>query len=108
MTRVEFFSQDDKITGFCCQGHSGYAEAGADIVCAAVSATVSFAANTITDVLGVRAKLKVKEDEARITLTLPASYEDEDAVQAVLQGMMLTLTSWRDEYPDNLEVVMEV
>ena len=58
--------------------------------------------------LGVRAKLKVKEDEARITLTLPTSYEDEDAVQAVLQGMMLTLTSWRDEYPDNLEVVMEV
>ena len=108
MTRVEFFSQDDKITGFCCQGHSGYAEEGADIVCAAVSATVSFASNTITDVLGVRAKLKVKEDEARITLTLPTSYEDEDAVQAVLQGMMLTLTSWRDQYPDNLEVVMEV
>ena len=108
MTRVEFFSQDGRITGFCCQGHSGLAEAGSDIVCAAVSATVQFAECTITDVLGVRAKSKVKEDEAQITLTLPASYEQEDAVQAVLHGMMLSLTCWRDQYPDNLEVVMEV
>lgn len=108
MTRIEFFSQDDRISGFCCQGHSGYAEEGSDIVCAAVTTAVSFAANTITDVLGVRAKLKVKDDEAQITLTLPASYEQEEAVQAVLQGMMLTLMSWRDQYPENLEVVMEV
>lgn len=108
MTQVEFFSQDGRISGFCCQGHSGYAEEGADIVCAAVSTAVSFAANTITDVLGVRAKLKVKDDEAQITLTLPAAYEQEEAVQAVLQGMMLTLMNWRDQYPDNLEVVMEV
>lgn len=108
MTRVEFFSQDDRITGFCCQGHSGYAEAGADIVCAAVSTAVSFAVNTISDVLGVRAKCKVQQDEARITLTLPATCESEDAVQAVLTGMMLTLTKWRDDYPDYLEVVMEV
>ena len=54
MTRVEFFSEGDKITGFCCQGHSGYAESGADIVCAAVSTAVTFAETTITDVLGVR------------------------------------------------------
>ena len=108
MTRIELFSQDDRIYGFWCQGHSGYAEEGSDIVCAAVTTAVSFAANTITDVLGVRAKLKVKDDEAQITLTLPASYEQEEAVQAVLQGMMLTLMSWRDQYPENLEVVMEV
>ena len=108
MTRIEFFSQDDWISGFCGQGHSGYAEEGSDIVCATVTTAISIAANTITDVLGVRAKLKVKDDEAQITLTLPASYEQEEAVQAVLQGMMLTLMSWRDQYPENLEVVMEV
>ena len=47
----------------------------ADIVCAAVSTAVTFAERTITDVLGVRAKVRVQEDEARITLTLPAAYE---------------------------------
>ena len=107
MTRIDFFNQDGRITGFCCSGHSGYAEAGADIICAAVSTAVTFAADTITEVLGERAKVKVNEAEARITLKLPAACEEEEAVQAVLAGMMLTLSHWRDDYPDYIEV-MEV
>ena len=107
MTRVEFFDQDGRISGFTVSGHSGYAEAGADIICAAVSTAVQFAECTIVDVLGNRVKTKVNEEEARITLTLPASCEDEDAVQAVLTGMMLTLCELRDQYPDYIEV-MEV
>ena len=55
MTRIDFFNADGRITGFCCSGHSGYAEAGADIICAAVSTAVTFAADTITEVLGERA-----------------------------------------------------
>lgn len=107
MTRVEFFDQDGRISGFTVSGHSGYAEAGSDIVCAAVSTAVQFAETTISDVLGNRVKTKVNEEEARITLTLPASCEDEEAVQAVLTGMMLTLCELRDQYPDYIEV-MEV
>ena len=47
MTRCEFFTEDDRITGFSISGHSGYAEAGADIVCAAISAVVTMAEATI-------------------------------------------------------------
>ena len=43
--------------------------------------------------------------QARITLTLPATCESEEAVQAVLSGMMLTLCSLRDDYPDYIEVL---
>ena len=77
MTRVEFFDQDGRITGFSCSGHSGYAEEGSDIVCAAVSTAVKLAECTINDVLGERAKT----------------------------GMMLTLCSLRDDYPDYIEVL---
>ena len=96
---------EPRITGFSCSGHSGYAEEGSDIVCAAVTTAVRFAECTINDVLGERAKTRVKEDEARISLTLPATCENEEAVQAVLTGMMLTLCSLRDEYPDYIEVL---
>ena len=105
MTRCEFFTEDDRITGFSVSGHSGYAEAGSDIVCAAVSAVVSMAEATINDVCGAKAKVRVKEEDARITLTLPASCDEEDAVQAVLAGMMITLCSLRDDYPDYIEVL---
>ena len=95
----------DRITGFSVSGHSGYAEAGSDIVCAAISAVVSMAEATINDVCGAKAKVRFKEEDARITLTLPTSCDEEDAVQAVLAGMMLTLCSLREDYPDYIEVL---
>ena len=97
--------EEDRITGFSVSGHSGYAEAGSDIVCAAVSAVVSMAEATINDVCGAKAKVRVRDDSARITLTLPASCDEEESVQAVLAGMMLYLCSLRDEYPDYIEVL---
>ena len=105
MTRCEFFTENDRITGFSISGHSGYAEAGSDIVCAAISAVVAMAECTINDVCGARAKVRVKSETARITLTLPASCDEEESVQAVLAGMMLYLCSLRDEYPDYIEVL---
>ena len=97
--------EDDRITGFSVSGHSGYTEHGSDIVCAAVSAVVTMAEATINDVCGAKAKVRVKEEDARVTLTLPASCDEEEAVQAVLAGMLLTLCSLRDDYPDYIEVL---
>ena len=105
MTTVEFTNTDGRLTGFCCSGHSGYGEEGTDVVCAAVSTAVKFAEAAINDVLGSHAKVRVNESEARVSLTLPASCEEESAVQAVLTAMMLTLCSLRDEYPDYIEVL---
>ena len=105
MTRCEFFTENDRITGFSVSGHSGYAESGSDIVCAAITAIVTMAEATINDVCGAKAKVRVKEEDARITLTLPTSCDEEESVQAVLAGMMLTLCSMRDDYPDYIEVL---
>ena len=105
MTKCEFFRDGARITGFSVSGHSGYAEAGSDIVCAAISAVVAMAETTINDVCGAKAKVRVKDENARITLTLPATCEEEEAVQAVLAGMMLYLINLRDEYSDYIEVL---
>ena len=105
MIKATFYKRGEILIGFEIDGHSGYAEAGADIVCAAVSAVVTMAEATINDVCGAKAKVRVKNEDARVTLTLPASCDEEDAVQAVLAGMMLTLCSLRDDYPDYIEVL---
>ncbi len=105
MTRCEFFTENDRITGFSISGHSGYAEAGSDIVCAAISAVVTMAEATINEVCGAKAKVRVKDEQARITLTLPVSCDEEESVQAVLAGMMITLCGMRDDYPDYIEVL---
>ena len=105
MTKVEIFNHDGRINGFSVSGHSGYAEEGSDIVCAAVSSAVKFVECTINDVLGNHANVKMNEDEPRVTLTIPAACDDEDAVQAVLTGFTLTMCALRDDYPDYIEVL---
>ena len=95
----------DRITGFSVCGHSGYAEAGQDILCASITAAVTLAEATINDVCGGKAKVRVKEADARITLTLPSVCDEEDSIQAVLAGMMLYFVALRDDYPDFIEVL---
>ena len=95
----------DRITGFSVSGHSGYAEAGADIVCAAVSTAVTMAEAIINEVCGAKAKVRVKEADARVTLTLPTSCDEEETVQAALSGLMLTLLNIKEDYEDYIEVL---
>ena len=107
MTRITLFRSRSHAIGFEAEGHTGYAEEGSDIVCAAVSSAVQFAECTINDVLGNHVNVKTNPDEPRVTLTLPAACDDEDTVQAVLTGFTLTMCALRDDYPDYIEV-MEV
>ena len=97
--------EDDRITGFSISGHSGYAEEGSDIVCAAISAVTAMVEATVNEVCGAKATGRVTEADARITLTLPTVCDEEESVQAILAGMMLYLCNLRDEYPENLEVL---
>ena len=113
MTRCEFIIDEQcvegtdnrRIRGFRISGHSGYGEAGQDIVCAAISAATAMAEATINDVCGGKAKVRVKDADARITLTLPTSCDEEETVQAVLAGMLVTLLSIQEDYPDYIEVL---
>ncbi len=109
MTTVKFKNESGRITGFSCSGHSGYAEEGSDIVCAAVSSCVSMAECIINDVMGVGAKTRVSYSSTDISLTLPNALDEstEEACQAVLTGLMLSLVALKDDYPDYIEV-MEV
>ena len=109
MTTVTFRTEDGRITGFDSTGHSGYAEAGADIVCAAVSSTIDLVIATINDVLGLAASVKIRESDASISLRLPGglSPEAEFACQNLLTGLMVYFAELRDEYPENIEVLEE-
>ena len=73
MTTVTFRSQGSRVIGFDVQGHSGYADAGADIVCAAITSAVRLVETTVNDVLGWAASIKVLESDVAISLRLPGS-----------------------------------
>ena len=109
MTRVTFRMAEGRITGFDAVGHSGYAEAGADIVCAAVTSAVRLVEATVNDVLGLAASVKIRERDAAILFRLPGGLDDatETACQSLLAWLMVYLTELHDEYPENIEVLEE-
>ncbi len=103
--------EEDRITGFEAKGHSGYAAAGEDIVCAAVTSAVRLAECAVNDVLGLEAAVKVREKDASISLKLPGGLgqTNESTCQTLLTAMMVYFTSLHEEYPDNIIVLdMEV
>ena len=109
MTTITFHTEGSRITGFDAVGHSGYAEAGEDIVCAAVTSAVRLIECTFNDVMGLCAAVKVREKDASITLKLPArlGQTNESTCQALLTGLMVHLVQLAEEYPNTISV-MEV
>ena len=107
MTTVTFRMEGDRITGFDSKGHSGYAEAGSDIVCAAITSAIRLVEATVNDVLGLAASVKVREEDASSSLRLPGGLAPtaESTCQSLLAGMMVYFSALHDEYPDNIEVL---
>ncbi|WP_295587497.1 ribosomal-processing cysteine protease Prp [uncultured Oscillibacter sp.] len=109
MTTVTFRMEGDRITGFDSVGHSGYAEEGADIVCAAITSAIRLVEATINDVLGLAASVKVREQDASISLRLPGGLSPtaESTCQTLMAGLMVYFAQLHDEYPENIEVLEE-
>ena len=109
MTEVIFHTEASRIVGFEAKGHSGYAEEGEDIVCAAVTSAVRLTECTINDVLGLEASVKVREKDASITFKHPAKLGQthESTWQALLTGLMVHFVQLAEEYPEFISV-MEV
>ena len=109
MTTITFHSAQGRLDSFVVEGHSGYAEAGADIVCAAVSAAVGLVECTFNEVLGLGASVKIREKDARIALKLPGGLGEinEHTCQDLLAGLMVYLQDLSEEYPENLIVQLD-
>ena len=109
MTTVRFRTEGNRVTGFDSVGHSGYAEEGEDIVCAAITSAIRLVEATVNDVLGLAASVHVDARETKISFRLPGglSATAESTCQALLTGLMVYLTQLHDEFPDNIKVLEE-
>jgi len=88
--------------GFEMKGHSGYAEAGSDIVCAAVSAMVRLAINIITEGFNAAHSLQVSEKEADLSFEMKEQSEEGSRVLEILKADLKQLEA---EYPKNISIL---
>ena len=96
MIRVTLHSKGETITGFECFGHAGYAEAGSDIVCAAVSVLTTACANALESVAGEKPLVKASSGKMLVALPNGSGHD----AQVILQTLRQGLRDLTEAYPD--------
>lgn len=113
MTKITFYKENGAFWGFRETGHSGFADAGEDIVCAAISAMTMLVINTLEIAFAADVHYDIDERSTNITVTCPdalPSNPDEKqryAVQGVFCGYFMQLNDMIEDYYDCLEVIEE-
>ena len=71
MIKITIIKSGDNVTAISCEGHSGYAESGSDIVCASVSVLTQNAQKTFEEILHINTNFAVDEDIPSLSISLP-------------------------------------
>ena len=107
---VAFFrSSDGSLIGYRAQGHTGYAEAGSDIVCAAVSALTQSTLNGLRSVLNAPVRYEIDDQAALLEaeLTPQATREQVQQAQLLLVTLLEGLQAIERSYPRNVRIFFE-
>ena len=111
MTTTIFYKTDGFYYGFEEQGHTGYGEAGDDVLCAALSSMTMLLINTIEVSYASSVDYKIDEKTTDIRViarsALPKYEEDEKkqfAVSGLIQAYFLQLMDLVEEYYEFLDV----
>lgn len=109
MTDITITKKGNSVIEVVASGHTGFGEAGEDIVCAGVSTLLQSALLGLLQVVGINVKYSVDEEKGSLRFTLPQNLSQQERHDAdiVLGTMMCGLQDFYTEYSDyiNLEVI---
>lgn len=109
MTRIRVERKAGKICALTVSGHSGYAEEGSDIVCAAISAITELTANGITEIAGEQITLYSDPSLPEIGISLSEKQAENPLCKAFLEAFLLEATSIAEQYKNYVTInLMEV
>ena len=107
MISAILYQRKDGLTACRITGHSGHAEAGRDIVCAAVSILGCTCVNALESVCGVIPQI-TENDNGVLAFRLPELNPEENAKAQILMGALKQgLTDLADEYPRNITLKIQ-
>lgn len=96
MIIVTVFKQNGYITGFNTHGHAGYAKAGKDIICSAVSALTINAINSVESLTSQHFECETEESDGYIRYSLQEPYDDD--AQLLLKSFILGIEGIINDY----------
>ena len=111
MTRVTFTQSEATVYArISTEGHSGYAEEGSDIICAAVSSATELVVN-ILEQFGIDLSLEVDEEEPSVNIVILESDNNckrKNDIKRVAEGYKSYVSDLADAYPEYVTISTEV
>ena len=111
MTKLVFFRSGGVFYGFEEHGHTGYASAGDDILCSALSAMTMLVMNTIEVAYASDVEYTIDEGATHIMVRSKAAlieFEEDERKRYAVSGLFLSyfyqLNELREEYYEYLDV----
>ena len=105
MINILIIKSKQNIVTIEATGHSGYAEAGSDIVCSAVSTLMQSLANGLTEVVKAEAKVIVDEEIPHLSVTLCEQNVDKlKNAQMLMQTTVLSLKEIANGYSKFIKI----
>ncbi|MBE6668654.1 MAG: ribosomal-processing cysteine protease Prp [Ruminococcaceae bacterium] len=109
MTEILFYRHNGKFWGFKENGHTGYASAGEDILCSALSAMTMLVVNACEIAYASDVDYEVDEGATKIEVSCREVLHSKDekkiyAVCGLFEAYYYQLNDLTEEYYDNLSV----
>ena len=111
MTTITFYKTDGIFYGFEEQGHTGFAESGEDILCAALSSMTMLIINTVEVAYASHIEYDINEGATVIRVRSKAAlaeFEEDDRKRYAVSGLFMSyyyqLNDLLEEYYDYLDV----
>ena len=97
--------RENRFTGFELNGHSGYAEEGSDIICAAVSILAFTCINSLESVCRIHPAVE-GETPGRMKVTLPSEMTEAQRhdAQVILSVLQQGLRDLAESYPNYVQL----
>ena len=105
MIHACFQEQQQSLVGVSICGHAAYADAGQDIVCAAVSALVINFVNSLDELTDDHYQIDVNQEDAEIDVVFTEELSEEGSL--LLRSLILGLTSVEEEHGQYLDVIFK-
>ena len=99
MIKVNILTENNLISNIKISGHSGYAEHGSDIVCAAVSSIVT---TTVNGILSINETIKVTDDGDILEIII---LKHNEVTDKLILNMIKLFEGIEIQYKENLKVL---
>jgi uncharacterized protein YsxB (DUF464 family) len=105
---VEVWFREDgrkRLSSFLASGHAGWADAGDDVVCGAVSAILQSAWLGLSEVAKVA--VTATRENGRLEVRWPEAARGDVATAAIARTAALSIAQIARQFPDHVRVVYE-